>query len=871
MIPLLFYLLCALPLFAEDSGSLMHAEALFAEGHYQDALHYYEEIPEPFAQVRLAECYLELGEAAKVITALQRLDATSNVQVAYLTARAYRQLGDYQQALEILKPHTGVVRDDINLERGINYYLLNDFLKARAYFDSIAKDESNSTAYLLAQLYLARLAIIENRPTLANELLTAATIQEKHPLYGEKATLLGMVQFQQHRYREAIASFDLALSKQGAVPSAWAPDALLYKGRSFVMLAEEPGVSRSEQESLYSQAEAAFLLLLRNSAHGQAVTVKISSPLQKESATLALAAFYIAKGRRLQDEGAFTAARKLVAQNESFTSKEGQIEALMLQAEATASYPERDALYRKLVLIYPAGWILKGYNDLEEGATNAANAKQALGEAVRSYQRGYEALKDGDPAQAGLCLKQQAHAYALLQDPVKACKVLDQLINAEALLSQMTDPDELYYIYGRTAKSLPAALDPQGLIEKTLKAGIDRYPNGKWTDAMLYSLGVLYIEKKEWAEAERTFAALTVRYPLSPFASEAFFGRAQCAEELQQGHAVAQGYLQHIFTHYPHSSKAAQAYLSYYSSRDYLQGERKAIKHLTAMPQLFSESPLIITAYYLIGLDNKKDHRSLEGKVLRRQNLMGAIEAFHQAEATYEKLLAKQAIPVEELSYYTRLKQKAAFERARANLAIAMESKAAKREITLSYAETAFKDSIKELLKSGANQDLLEENEFWLAQTYLKVDNDSAAETQFNKVIEEHGKLVARAWYEKGLIHFRRQNYQQALEAFSSAEKLAAESKGLLSEEQLLEVWIQQGLSYQQLGKSDEAMKLFSKVVNAEVISGLRLKAMFLRAELYEQQGRHELARKQLDAVVKKGGKWAEHAQHKLEQNYGYQ
>ena len=58
--------------------------------------------------------------------------------------------------------------------------------------------------------------------------------------------------------------------------------------------------------------------------------------------------------------------------------------------------------------------------------------------------------------------------------------------------------------------------------------------------------------------------------------------------------------------------------------------------------------------------------------------------------------------------------------------------------------------------------------------------------------------------------------------------------------------------------------KFLSDAVNDEAISGLRLKAMYLRAEVYALQGRTELAHKQLEAVSKKGGDWGKLAAEKL-------
>ena len=65
-------------------------------------------------------------------------------------------------------------------------------------------------------------------------------------------------------------------------------------------------------------------------------------------------------------------------------------------------------------------------------------------------------------------------------------------------------------------------------------------------------------------------------------------------------------------------------------------------------------------------------------------------------------------------------------------------------------------------------------------------------------------------------------------------------------------------------------MRLLSRVINDDVISPLRIKAMFLRADVYELQGRPELAIKQLEATSLKGGEWAQKAKEKLEQVYGY-
>jgi Tfp pilus assembly protein PilF len=115
----------------------------------------------------------------------------------------------------------------------------------------------------------------------------------------------------------------------------------------------------------------------------------------------------------------------------------------------------------------------------------------------------------------------------------------------------------------------------------------------------------------------------------------------------------------------------------------------------------------------------------------------------------------------------------------------------------------------------------------------------------------------------------REKEFEFALKALVNAEDA---SKGkVLSSDQRLDLWIQQSYSYQGLNQLDQAILILSKVINDDTISSLRLKAMYLRAELYERQERPELARKQLEALTKKGGDWAQKAKDKLDKDYGYQ
>ena len=168
-----------------------------------------------------------------------------------------------------------------------------------------------------------------------------------------------------------------------------------------------------------------------------------------------------------------------------------------------------------------------------------------------------------------------------------------------------------------------------------------------------------------------------------------------------------------------------------------------------------------------------------------------------------------------------------------------------------------------------------EESSYWLGVSFKQGKNEIAATQVFTEMLDKYqaskitrGYFLSRVWYELGLISMQNQDYSRSLSHFFKAEDTA---KGrILNSEQKLDLWIQQSFSYQGLKQFDSAILILSKVINDDTISGLRLKAMFLRAEMYEAQGRKELARKQLEATSKKGGEWAVKAKAKLESDYGY-
>jgi len=250
----------------------------------------------------------------------------------------------------------------------------------------------------------------------------------------------------------------------------------------------------------------------------------------------------------------------------------------------------------------------------------------------------------------------------------------------------------------------------------------------------------------------------------------------------------------------------------------------------------------------------------------------------------FDELSEKKAIPQDKLEYYVAMRQRATFERALANLTIANDAQGAKRQIYLDYAEEVFKElqaqlqdrqhpHIQPLFEQNPFPLIEEESLFWLAQTYAKGNKDGEAAKILTDMRDRYqhlnitkGYYLARTMEELGNIAMRKGDFQTALQSFKAAEE--ANRGKVLSTHQKLDLWIRESLCYRELKQFDDAILILSKVINDDAVSDLRLKAMYLRAETYELQKRPELARKQLESMVKKGGLWAKKAQEKLNKEY---
>lgn len=642
--------------------------------------------------------------------------------------------------------------------------------------------------------------------------------------------------------------------------------------------------------------------------HAENYLKKATEERGDENDFLALAQCYLSKGLTLKDAEALKAGDTLLKKT-AFKSMEAKAQSLLLRAEIAKDFKSKEKIYAELtsdqfkdVPQYAQNWYKRGINEYVYGdalaAKHRAESTLAYKRSAEKFNLAYQFSEKTDPKLAALSLKYLIRAYVQENSRhslKEALKVIDNLtLPANPIYAAMEDQDEVYYLYGVAACKLAEQENDEkyvALAEKALWTPILQSNQSSYGDEGLNLLGTFYAKREEYAKSEETFLQLLSRYPKSIYAATALYYCAENTEKIGKAPEKVKAYRQTLFESHPSSPYAPAACFHYCSYREYMQGDKEAIKHLKLFLDSYPDSPLTVTGNFLMGLDYKRDRKTIEGRSIRKKNLLKAIEAFIDVEKQFTALSQKKLIVEEELPYYLNIRYRALLERALANQEISEESQGTKRDIYFQYAEELYKQIFRELadplhplagplLKSEPFPRIYEESLYALIGGYRKSGKiDTTSLQVVNRLIDEAlekykengitiGYYLSRIYYELGILKMEQKQYELARQALMQAETCNIEHH--LSSDQKLDLWIQQALCYKALGQMDKAMLIFSKVINDDAVSSQRLKAMYLRAEVYEQQGRPELARKQLEATAKKGGEWAHKAKLKLDNEYAY-
>lgn len=881
-----FFRLCPLLLplsllLGEESGNVLfnRAEELFAATLHQEAAPLYSQIQDPallpLAACRLGQIYFHQEKYPEALASLEKapLEALSEKdreEKILLTALCHKNLGQPERVIEsLINCDLKIYSHEREYELGLAYFLLEDNSKAATYFNHLKLGAQKSPLFGLSCLYLARIAFVDQKFDAAIDFLQALADGQDDVLCQEAAFIKGEIAFHQRDYAKAAAYFESTLHSPKA--PLWENEAHYHLGNSFLHLAEEGGESDDQRRNLLKKAEELFLKLLANR--------------QDERFVIALAHTYLTQANLTKDVEARAKANGLLAAFDAYTSADGEAEALLMSAESSDSYQRRDFFYQKLTAEshaksphYKKGWYLRGTNHYEEA--QKTRDPQLFAKAALAFKKAYQLSSEIKDAQTSMLLIY--YVQALWEEGSLASKI-EALNTLQAAIEGNQGSDALDRLYEAYAIHIVHEDVPYKWL-KRIETTLHEQHNLKGSPSSALAWAGFLFKWGQYEKAQLAYMEFVEKYPDSPSIPQALLQASFAAENSQADPELVKLLRQRIYNQYPSSETAPQAYFLIYSLQDYLQGDRAAIKHLDSFKELFPSSPLLINVNYLVGLDLKRDRRLFEGKWARRKNTAQSVQAFSEAEAAFDLLLAQKKIPEDTRDYYIKLRYRSMLERALVHYEVAQESSAAKRDIFLQYAIDILEPLKKELeqpdhpltpvlLKEGAFCSLHEECLFWLALTYLRADQEDLANQVFDDMLQKYqaadvssGYYLSRIRSEQGMAAQHRGDAAKALAYLMQAEEA---SKGkFLGVDEKLSLWICQSDCYKSLGQAENAMLVLSKVINDDSASHLRLKAMFMRAELYEKLGRPELARRQLESVAKMGDEWAIKAKTKLDQDY---
>jgi tetratricopeptide (TPR) repeat protein len=858
-----------------DTAFFEKAEELFTATLYQEAIPFYLQVKDPLvvplARLRLGQSKYFDEKYDEALPFLEEalkgpLPEKEEEEAAFLVALSHRHLGNFRATAEILsRMHFTKYRQQVLFELGLAYFLLGEHEASLQSLSCLKDEPPTSHLHLLSRFYLARIHMAQHRESEAQTLLNGLKVDNDHPLYKELLFLKGLAAFQQKDYAGAQQLFNTVASTKKLPKEEWEKEGLYHLGWCCIKLAE----NSSEKKQKLAYLEQA---------------IRVLEPLidseSRERETVALAYVYVLWGEEFHDRDKFEQASTIIRSFRGSFGPEEEAKALLLQAESSNGYESRKIFYDGLTnpdntsqLYYTRALYMGALNDFAEA--QKSKSRELYARAAEGSEKAFLQAQPDEDRLAVLCRRLQIQALwekGTSQDHLAAVNVL------LAALADYPDSQELFDLCALYAVRLVGENIPDKTMQK-IEAALRQsaFP------AALFSLGAFYMKSGQDEKAMQAYTAFAEKNPDSPLLPQALLQASLAMEHLQGLSEYVRSCRRKIYATYATADIAPLAYFLSYSYQEYLQGDRTSIKHLDAFKERFPDSSLIVLVNYLLGLDLKRDRYSAEGKWIRKKNPAQSLQAFSEAENAFERLDSAGKIPEQEKDYFSNLRYRSILERGLINYQVAEEANAAKRDIYLQYAIAIFEQLKKNLefsedvvQKESLLFSLYEECAYWLALSYLHANCTEAAEKVMDDMLAVYqakdvssGYYLAKFYSEKANVHFFKENYEKALSLYTMSDE-AAKGKFLGTEEKLA-LWIRQSECCKALEQPESAMLVLSKVINDDSISHLRLKAMFMRASLYEALGRPGLARRQLEFVAKMGGGWAEQAKIKLEKDYAAQ
>ena len=885
------------------------AERCYEGGVYAETIPLYYEIleainegvysQEPHSklvfQLRSRIAYSEF-QNERYLQAMEMLEETKSKFPVFFEPESFqrliiscRELKEYEKALAYCKEfftykYSPSKNEAIRYEMGCIFFQKNEKAQAKKLFESLLQELKDKHYLVLSRFQLAKILLEEKAYEEVEKVLHPDHFRfdKGNPLRYEWAYLRAEAMYHRGQYEMSAAGFNESLTHRQTEHSNWHSNALYNLGFCYLKLGEDNLTQSHSKEQFFHKAEEAFENLVQCG--------------EEDRAHLALARTYLMQHYYLKDAQAVQKVHRLL-KNYKFHKLESKLEAGFILADMTANLEQREKIYQVLTSDYyreaknyGKAWYYRGI--FSSQLCQQSHELDRIDEAIGFFNTGYEYLVESHPHLALASIKNVALGYLNYSEQDKLLEgyeVLDEFLSTKAESYQSNDLiAELYCLKAELCLKL-MNYEAKTYLSKGVSTldSISRLPTSKKAlDRVLYLKGRLYHQQGDYEESKKAFSKLVESYPSSGYVGESLFWMAECNDLEGGSSACSKDLRQRVFEEHPESPLAAEAYFLYFSFAEYLEGKGEAIKHLEALESLFSTSPYVVASYYLQGINKKQSQEEIDGQIIESKDFTKAISLFEKAKHSFVNCWESKRVSENNYHYFISIYYRSILAEAQCYLEKADETNRAKRHLSFEKALTLFNDVYSNFNDADhplasiivANEKypkVLEEAEFGRAITCARNGEVEDAEDAFGQMIEhfsdlkiEEGHYLSRAWYELAMIAMAKQEYNEAIEYLKCAEQ--SMHKQMLNADHKIDLGIQQSLCYRYLDQFDMAMLTLSKVINEGVISNLRVKAMVFRAEIYELQGRRDLAQKQLEAAAKKGGEWSLVAQEKLVKEYGY-
>ncbi len=840
----------------------------------------------------LVKAHFHNKNFSKIITLLQPKKEALLVQneeetLIYL-ARSYKEIGSLMQAQELyeqLQNKNDTLDFYLSLEKGQTEFLVGNYLKAKTTLSKVLNDCENIDQKILAKLLLAKIYLKEMDYKEVKSLLEKDTefflktdISHANPsiVKYEMAYLLAESYFATSDFERAAFFFEKSIPSLNEEKAAWTKYANLKKGSCFLKLAEK-------EEVFLEQAIATFKLLKEDE--------KI-----KEQALIGLAWAFVLKNDTHTLES-LNELESLIEDTNNFYSLETKAEIELVKIKCEKDPIKKLSLYKTLCESSPlsttlAGkkaWFFKGEKMLELAKSSTITSeypdKTLLKQSIDNFDKSYELLKNLEPEIAALSLYNKAYCLHLLKDTqnLKICSNTLETLIFNKQFEACPKKIEALYLFINTLSSQSDFEDDAVVkkADKALEMLQELTIDSTYLELSLFNVAKLCYEAELFSKAEELFYKTYQLFPQSKQANECLFFAALCNERSEEEKEIKANFFRRlILKNDPQSPFAEEAYLRLYTFSEYVQGENNALIHLKEMPNLYPQSKHLPIAYFLLGLQAKEKMSVCKEAQNLQDYQVQAFSYFLKVISSFEELANSEPIENAKQEDLKNVYFRSLIDYA--SLALETMDKSALE--TSIYQLNRIKDLYftcentltKELKERYAYPPLLEEIDYLLSKTLLANFQSEMAQKTLEDLVKKYGDLnikksywLTLAYYELGRIESKKQCHEKALTYF----KLADESSynNLISGEEKLKIWMESSNSLRALGRFDEAMLYLSFVINENISSSTRIEAMLLRSELYQLQGRHELAIKQLEAVSKNGGEFAFQAKDKLKEHYGFE